>query len=99
MSYFTYCSSTVVVRLLFSFKHMALQSDLNEKEDQLLIYKRREEEFKVVLDKKKKDLEDDAKIKVQLSKKLQELLMDKEDMRDEILKLKVSIKYVMFVKV
>lgn len=72
---------------------MALQSDLNEKEDQLLIYKRREEELKVVLDKKKKDLEDDAKIKVQLSKKLQELLMDKEDMRDEILKLKVSIKF------
>ena len=77
---------------------MALQSDLNEKEDQLLIYKRREEEFKVVLDKKKKDLEDDAKIKVQLSKKLQELLMDKEDMRDEILKLKVSIKFYLVCK-
>ena len=74
-------------------KHMALQSDLNEREDQLVIYKRREDEFKVILDKKKKDLEEDAKIKVQLSKKLQELLMDKEDLREEILKLKVSTKF------
>ena len=71
-------------------QNQSLQSDLNDREDQILVYKKREDEMKNILTKKAKDREDDTKIKTQLGKRLEQVLLDKEDMKDQLKNLKVG---------
>lgn len=71
-------------------QHLALTNDLNEKEDQIDAYKKREAVMESHLTKKEKLHEQDAVIRSQLGKKLQEALMDKEDLKDRVEELTVT---------
>jgi hypothetical protein len=62
---------------------LSLTTDLNEKEDQLANYKNREYELKQTLLLKERVYEQDTQSRLQLVKKLEQVLMDKEEEREE----------------
>ena len=70
---------------------LVLTNDLNEREDQIIAMKKREEAFKEQLASKEKMYEQDAKVRMQLGKRLEDVLMDKEEIKDELDNLKVIV--------
>lgn len=61
-----------------------------EREDQILELKRREAEFTQKIQAKDKLYEQDASVRMQLGKKLEQVLMDKEDALEQVGFLKVN---------
>lgn len=68
---------------------LVLTNDLNEREDQIIAMKKREAAFEEQLASKEKMYEQDAKVRMQLGKRLEDVLMDKEEIKDELDNLKV----------
>ena len=68
---------------------LVLTNDLNEREDQIIAMKKREAVFEEQLASKEKMYEQDAKVRMQLGKRLEDVLMDKEEIKDELDNLKV----------
>lgn len=70
---------------------LVLTNDLNEREDQLISMKKREEAYLEQLASKDRMYEQDAMVRMQLGKRLEQVLMDKEEIKDELDDLKVTI--------
>jgi hypothetical protein len=70
---------------------LVLTNDLNEREDQLISMKKREEAYLEQLASKDRMYEQDAMVRMQLGKRLEQVLMDKEEIKDELDDLKVAI--------
>jgi hypothetical protein len=70
---------------------LVLTNDLNEREDQIIAMKKREAAFEEQLASKEKMYEQDAKVRMQLGKRLEDVLMDKEEIKDELDNLKVGV--------
>jgi hypothetical protein len=68
---------------------LVLTNDLNEREDQLISMKKREEAYLEQLASKDRMYEQDAMVRMQLGKRLEQVLMDKEEIKDELDDLKV----------
>lgn len=68
---------------------LVLTNDLNEREDQLIAMKKREEAYLEQLASKDRMYEQDAMVRMQLGKRLEQVLMDKEEIKDELDDLKV----------
>ena len=69
---------------------LVLTNDLNEREDQIIAMKKREEAYIEQLASKDRMYEQDAMVRMQLGKRLEQVLMDKEEVKDELDSLKVS---------
>ena len=63
---------------------VALNNDLNDREDQIIILKKREVAYEDQLRAKDKMYEQDAMVRMQLGKRLEQVLMDKEEITDEL---------------
>lgn len=72
-------------------KTLALTNDLNEREDQIIVLKKREAALEDNLKMKEKMYAQDAQVRLQLGKRLEQVLMDKEEIKDELDSLKVRI--------
>ena len=70
---------------------LVLTNDLNEREDQLIAMKKREEAYLDQLANKDRMYEQDAMVRMQLGKRLEQVLMDKEEIKDELDDLKVLL--------
>ena len=68
---------------------LVLTNDLNEREDQIIAMKKREEAYIEQLASKDRMYEQDAMVRMQLGKRLEQVLMDKEEVKDELDSLKV----------
>jgi hypothetical protein len=62
---------------------LVLTNDLNEREDQIIALKKREEAYTEQLASKDRMYEQDAMVRMQLGKRLEQVLMDKEEIKDE----------------
>lgn len=69
---------------------LVLTNDLNEREDQIIAMKKREEAYIEQLASKDRMYEQDAMVRMQLGKRLEQVLMDKEEVKDELDNLKVK---------
>jgi uncharacterized coiled-coil protein SlyX len=69
---------------------LVLTNDLNEREDQIIAMKKREEAYIEQLASKDRMYEQDAMVRMQLGKRLEQVLMDKEEVKDELDNLKVG---------
>lgn len=69
---------------------LVLTNDLNEREDQLIAMKKREDAYLEQLASKDRMYEQDAMVRMQLGKRLEQVLMDKEEIKDELDDLKVN---------
>ena len=72
-------------------KTLALTNDLNEREDQIIVLKKREAALEENLKMKEKMYAQDAQVRLQLGKRLEQVLMDKEEIKDELDSLKVVL--------
>jgi hypothetical protein len=70
---------------------LALTNDLNEREDQIISLKKREAALEDNLKMKEKLYSQDAQVRLQLGKRLEQVLMDKEEIKDELDDLKVGM--------
>jgi hypothetical protein len=68
---------------------LALTNDLNEREDQIIVLKKREAALEENVKMKEKMYAQDAQVRLQLGKRLEQVLMDKEEIKDELDSLKV----------
>ena len=68
-----------------------MTNDLNEREDQIIALKKREAVLEENLKMKEKMYAQDAQVRLQLGKRLEQVLMDKEEIKDELDSLKVNI--------
>lgn len=66
-----------------------MTNDLLEREDQIIELKKRVSEFQQALTTKDKMFEQDAMVRMQLGKRLEQVLMDKEDAIEQMELLKV----------
>jgi len=73
---------------------LVLTNDLNEREDQIIAMKKREAAFEEQLASKEKMYEQDAKVRMQLGKRLEDVLMDKEEIKDELDNLKAQLEMI-----
>lgn len=64
---------------------------MNEREDQIVAYKKREAAMEQHLASKDKLVEQEVNIRVQLSKRLEQVMMDREELKDSVSSLKVYI--------
>eukprot|EP00604_Paraphysomonas_vestita_P001096 CAMPEP_0174819432 /NCGR_PEP_ID=MMETSP1107-20130205/2650_1 /TAXON_ID=36770 /ORGANISM="Paraphysomonas vestita, Strain GFlagA" /LENGTH=681 /DNA_ID=CAMNT_0016032889 /DNA_START=1494 /DNA_END=3539 /DNA_ORIENTATION=- len=74
---------------------LVLTNDLNEREDQLIAMKKREEAYLEQLASKDRMYEQDAMVRMQLGKRLEQVLMDKEEIKDELDDLKARLDSIM----
>ena len=72
---------------------LVLTNDLNEREDQIIAMKKREEAYIEQLASKDRMYEQDAMVRMQLGKRLEQVLMDKEEVKDELDSLKVRSRF------
>jgi hypothetical protein len=63
---------------------LVLTTDLNEREDQVTAMKKREAAYEEQLANKERLYEQDAMVRMQLGKRLEQVLMDKEEIKDEL---------------
>lgn len=70
---------------------LALTNDLNDREDQIIALKKREAALEENLKMKEKMYAQDAQVRLQLGKRLEQVLMDKEEIKDELDSLKANI--------
>ena len=75
---------------ILAMQLMALTNDLNEREDQIMSLKKREQDLATRLSQKEKAFEQDTMVRNQLGKRLEVVLMDKEDLKDQLELLQVS---------
>jgi chromosome segregation ATPase len=73
---------------------LVLTNDLNEREDHIIAMKKREAAFEEQLASKEKMYEQDAKVRMQLGKRLEDVLMDKEEIKDELDNLKAQLEMI-----
>jgi hypothetical protein len=73
-----------------------MTNDLNEREDQIIAYKKREVLLEQRLSAKEKLYEQDTMVRLQLGKKLEQVLLDKEDLREQIESLQVKLRIHLF---
>ncbi len=69
---------------------LAMTNDLNEREDQIIALKKRENALEENLKIRERMYAQDAQVRLQLGKRLEQVLMDKEEIKDELDNLKVS---------
>lgn len=70
---------------------ISLTNDLLEREEQIVMFKKREAEFTKAIIEKDKMYEQDAMVRMQLGKRLEQVLMDKEDAVEQMDLLRVRI--------
>jgi len=70
---------------------LVLTNDLNEREDQIIAMKKREDALVEQLASKERMYEQDAMVRMQLGKRLEQVLMDKEEIKDELDNLKAQL--------
>ncbi len=68
-----------------------MTNDLNEREDQIIALKKREAALEEHLKMKERMQAQDAQLRLQLGKRLEQVLMDKEEIKDELDSLKVEL--------
>lgn len=73
-----------------------MTNDLNEREDQIIVLKKREAALEENLKMKEKMYAQDAQVRLQLGKRLEQVLMDKEEIKDELDSLKVCLCILIF---
>ncbi|CAE7846066.1 unnamed protein product, partial [Symbiodinium microadriaticum] len=73
---------------------LVLTNDLNEREDQIIAMKKREEAYIEQLASKDRMYEQDAMVRMQLGKRLEQVLMDKEEVKDELDSLKAQLEVI-----
>jgi hypothetical protein len=67
-----------------------LTNDLNDREDQIIALKKREAALEENLKIRERMYAQDAQVRLQLGKRLEQVLMDKEEIKDELDSLKVG---------
>ena len=67
-----------------------MTSDLNDREDQIVAYKKREAKMNDFMESKRKQTDQDQENIRKLSEKLNQVMMDKEDLKDTIESLRVN---------
>lgn len=70
---------------------LSLTNDLNERDDQILELKSRETALKTLLAQKEKMYEQDAMVRLQLGKRLEQVLMDKEEAQEQLEAMRVRV--------
>jgi hypothetical protein len=75
-----------------------LTNDLLEREEQILELKRREADYSQKIQSKDKLYEQDASVRMQLGKKLEQVLMDKEEALEQVGLLKVRHSMIVFLR-
>lgn len=70
---------------------LVLTNDLNEREDQIIALKKREAVYTETIANKERMYEQDAMVRMQLGKRLEQVLMDKEEIKDELDNLKAQL--------
>ena len=66
-----------------------MTNDLNDREDQIIALKKREAALEENLKIRERMYAQDAQVRLQLGKRLEQVLMDKEEIKDELDSLKV----------
>lgn len=70
---------------------LAMTNDLNEREDQIIALKKREAALEENLKIRERMYAQDAQVRLQLGKRLEQVLMDKEEIKDELDNLKAHL--------
>lgn len=70
---------------------LALTNDLNDREDQIIALKKREAALEENLKIRERMYAQDAQVRLQLGKRLEQVLMDKEEIKDELDSLKAHL--------
>jgi hypothetical protein len=71
-----------------------LSNDLNEREEELIEMRKREEILQQHLSSKEKMYEQDAIVRMQLGKRLEQVLMDKEELKDQLDQLRKQLEHI-----
>ena len=71
-----------------------LTESLNEKDDEINAYKKREKSLNEAMARKEKQHQENTTITLQLGKRLEQALLDKEDLKDMVEALKKKLKVV-----
>jgi len=72
-------------------KNLQLTNELNDRENEIAQLKRREAVYEQTLKAKEKMYEQDANVRMQLGRRLEQILLDKEEAKDEIDDLKAHV--------
>ena len=78
---------------------LMLTNDLNERDAQIVALKASETALKTALAQKEKMYEQDALVRMQLGKKLEQVLMDKEDAMEQLELMTVCMFFLLFTNV
>lgn len=86
-----HCAKIIIlIRYVFSlYQIFALTNDLNEKDDTIVKLKRREASLERMVFVNEKVHEQDALVRLQLGKRLEQVLLDKEEAYEELEQLQV----------
>jgi hypothetical protein len=81
--------------VLYSFcqlisQMLILTNDLNERDEQIAALKRKEEQFEQMLVDRDNMFKQDAMVRMQLGKRLEQVLMDKEEAMEQLELMKVG---------
>ncbi len=68
---------------------LILTNDLNERDEQIAALKRKEEQFEQMLVDRDNMFKQDAMVRMQLGKRLEQVLMDKEEAMEQLELMKV----------
>jgi hypothetical protein len=89
---------SILLSLLNFGQNFILTNDLNDRDTEILAFKKREAELSQTILSKEKMYEQDAMVRMQLGKRLEQVLMDKEEaveqldaLRDQLEAMKTSI--------
>lgn len=69
-------------------------NDLNEREEQVMRAKRSEAELQHRLEVSEKMISDDSAVRMQLGRRLEQVLMEKEEIKEELFALKVMYRWI-----
>eukprot|EP00605_Chrysophyceae_sp_TOSAG23-4_P000749 GSChrysophyteH1.ASY1.ANO1.837.1 assembled CDS len=72
-------------------KNLTLTNELNDREAEIISLKKQETVFKETLKAKERMYEQDANVRMQLGRRLEQILLDKEEAKDEIDDLKAHV--------
>jgi pyruvate/2-oxoglutarate dehydrogenase complex dihydrolipoamide acyltransferase (E2) component len=72
-------------------KNLTLTNELNDRDTEIIALKKREAVYEQTLKAKEKMYEQDANVRMQLGRRLEQILLDKEEAKDEIDDLRMHI--------
>mmetsp|Transcript_2571 Transcript_2571/g.2721 ORF Transcript_2571/g.2721 Transcript_2571/m.2721 type:complete len:88 (+) Transcript_2571:16-279(+) len=77
---------------------LELTNDLNDREDYIIVLKKRESLLLAEMESKEKAYEADCGVRVQLTKRLNQVLMDKEDVKEQLEIMQEQMEKLMYMK-